>query len=371
MSGEAGTGRRSLAAYLKTPAWAAQAGRATDSDVVLCVRARLARNLSTYPFPGRATERDLQRVAQDIRRAALADTEWLSDLSAVAMSSLSARERTDLMDARRISPELASGGTGCYALLDDEGALSLFVNEEDHLRIQSLLPGNVPDEALKQTEEVETRLARRLTFAHHTRWGYLTTALSNVGTGLRLSALVHLPALAFLGRLGATLEAAHRLGISVRGAHGEGSQAAGDLYQVSNAMTYGVTTKHIAGRVRPVVDYLVAAERAAQQEVRELHSDHVEQAARTAWEEIEQAERLDAANSLRLLSMLRLAAISQTANRDGVPTPNLALFATLIVDLRTGGTLTYPDNEQMSAPPSVRDAIQRPARLRTALRHII
>src|SRR5207244_1573393 len=98
--------RRSLAAYLKTPAWAGQVGTAPDNDVTLSSRARLARNLAAYPFPGRASERDLRRVAQEVRRAALADTEWLGDLSAVTITTLSARDRADLVDARRISPEL-------------------------------------------------------------------------------------------------------------------------------------------------------------------------------------------------------------------------------------------------------------------------
>jgi hypothetical protein len=101
-------------------------------------------------------------------------------------------------------------------------------------------------------------LRARLTYARDVRWGYLTASLGNVGTGLRLSLLVHLSALAFLGRLPDTLRAAQHLGISVRGAHGEHSLAAGDLYQVSNAVTFGLEPSHIAGRIRPVAEYLVS-----------------------------------------------------------------------------------------------------------------
>jgi protein arginine kinase len=346
-------------------------GAAPDNDVTLCSRARLARNLAEYPFPGRASERDLRRVGQEVRRAALADTEWLGDLSAVAIASLSARDRADLVDARRISPELAEARGGCYALLDEEGGLSVFINEEDHVRIQSLSPGNSPNAALKAAEEAERRLARRLQFAQHARWGFLTTALSNIGTGLRLSALVHLPALAFLGRLGETLEAAHRLGISVRGAHGEGSQAAGDLYQVSNAVTYGLTPAHIAGRVRPVVDYLVAAERSARQEVAELYAARAVEVARDAWTGIERADRLDALTALNLLSSLRLAAaIGLTPLGGRLPAPDTTLFATLIADLRTGGSLLDSKEQKVMASGSVRDAIQRPAKIRSALRSV-
>src|SRR5918998_2812178 len=100
--------RRPLAAYLKTPAWATGSG--PDADVVLAARARLARNLHAYPFPQRAGERDLRRVAQEVRRAALADGERLADLSPVAVNALGQRDRADLVDARRISPELARSG---------------------------------------------------------------------------------------------------------------------------------------------------------------------------------------------------------------------------------------------------------------------
>jgi protein arginine kinase len=352
------------------------AADAPDGDVVLSSRARLARNLDGYLFPHRADERDLRRVAQEVRRAALADTERLADLAPVAMAKLAARDRAELLDARRVSPELAEGGPGRYALLDDEGLLSIFINEEDHVRVQAIAPGNAPLAALRSAEDADTRLARRLSYARdERRWGYLTTSLSNVGTGLRLSVLAHLPALAFLRRLAPTLQAAHTLGISVRGAHGERSLAAGDLYQVSNAVTFGLSPAHLAGRVRPVVDYLVAAERQARAEVAESHAARATQDARDAWKRVERADRLDAAEALNLLSTLRLSAACGLLPLGGrAPAPDAALFATLIADLRTGSGLLAPPSGDPAgnggAPPavSVRDAIGRPARIRSALR---
>lgn len=358
---------RALAAYLKTPAWASggMVG-APDNDVVLASRARLARNLAGFPFPNRASERDLRRVAQDIRRAALADTERLADLYAIEIETLSPRDRADLTDARRISPELAEGGANRYALLDEAGGLTIFINEEDHIRIQAIVAGNDPKSALRVAEDTDLRLARRLTYMTDEKWGYLTASLSNVGTGLRLSVLAHLPALAFLGRLAETLKAFHSLDISVRGAHGEHSEAVGDLYQISNATTYGLRTSFISGRVRPVADYLVAAEREARKEIAETHSIPVMKAARTAWDRIETADRLDAVTALELLSALRLASASGLKPLGETPAPNAELFATLVADLHTGSGLVTPADTQR--PTSVRDAIQRPAKIRTALR---
>jgi protein arginine kinase len=360
--------RRALAAYLKTPAWAGGAEAGADADVVLAARARIARNLASFPFPNRASDRDLRRVAQDVRRAALSDTEHLADLSPVAIAPLSSRDRAALVDARRISPELADGGANRWALLDDSGALSIFVNEEDHVRIQALAAGAAIGGVLRSAEAAEARLAHRLRFAHDARWGYLTASLGNLGTGLRLSALAHLPALAFLGRLQETLRAAHHLGISIRGAHGEHSAAAGDLYQVSNAVTFGLEPEHIAGRVRPVIDYLVAAERAARREVGDSHAGRATEAARAAWTRIERADRLAADEALSLLSLLRLAAAADLTPLGGhAPAPDAPLFAGLVAELRTGAGMTRARNVPV-APSSVRDAIQRPAKIRSALR---
>lgn len=360
---------RPLPSYLKTPVWAAlhRSGdngdaASPDTDVVLASRARLARNLVGFPFPSRASERDLRRVAQAVRQAARADTERLADLSLIAIAVLSAQDRAELIDARRISPELAEGGASRYALLDDTGHLSLFINEEDHVRLQTLVAGNAPLRALRSVEDAETRLARRLHFARdRERWGYLTSSLGNVGTGLRLSVLIHLPALAFTGGLSATLEAAHILGSAIRGAHGESSAATGDLYQVSNAVSFGSTPTTLVGRVRALSDHLIAAERAARGEIvgssRALKK--VEDGARSAWQRIETADRLEAGDALRLLSSLRLAAGCELLSA-----PDALLFSELVADLRTGAGL--PGNVQ--TPSAVRDAIQRPARIRSALR---
>ncbi len=333
-----------------------------DADVVLTSRARLARNLTNYPFPSRASERDLRRVAQEVRRAALADTERLADLSAVSLAALSSRDRAELVDVRRISPELADGGPSRYALLDDAGRLSIFINEEDHVRVQALVAGNAPLAALHSVEDAEVRLSRRLTFARDPeRWGYLTTSLGNVGTGLRLSVLAHLPALAFSGKLNKTLKAAHELGSSIRGAHGERSEAVGDLYQISNAVSFGLPPSHIAGRVLALANHLVQEERAARAEItaEKKDAEKVSHLAQEAWTKIEAADRLEAGEALKLLAVLRLSAACGLT-----PAPDAPLFATLVGELRTGAGLTGATQ----TPSAVRDAIQRPARVRNALR---
>ena len=363
--------RQPLASSLKTPAWAF--GDAPDRDVVLVSRARLACNLADYPFPGRAGERELRLGAQQIRRAARADTARLADLAPVSVASLSPSDRAALLDARRISPELARGGAHRYALLSDDGLLSVFVNEEDHVRVNALSAGSNLWAALESAHDAQTRLSRRLRWAHSPHWGYLTTALTNMGTGLRLSVLLHLPALRYVNRAETALNAARSLGTSVRGAHGEHSEAAGDLYQISNAVTWGYTNEQIAARLRPVIAHLIEAERTARNEVAASHARTGEEAARAAWNVICAAEKLNAAEALGLLSALRLAAaarlpgsLSALGGPDGA-----SLFCALVADLQTATPLS--DASVSPAPDdanALRAAIRRAARLRSALRSV-
>lgn len=361
---------RPLPESLKTPAWAGVAtavDSGPDTDVIVSTRARLARNLEGYSFPGRANETELRRVAQAVRQAAHADTGRLFDLIPVEIASLPPRDRAELVDARRISPDLA--GAERYALLDVTGRISIFVNEEDHVRLQALAPGNDSPAALRDAQDVEARLAARLQWAQDAeKWGYLTASMSNTGTGLRLSVLAHLPALVFLDRLDRVFDAAKQLGISVRGAHGEHSVAAGDLFQVSNEQTLGISVENTAGRMRSFADILVRDERTARREVAgdRTQRDRAMNAARFAWERTKSSDRLSARDSLEILSSLRLCAVCGLLpwrhDYQITAAPDNRLFTYLLAELRTGGGLT--GSEGASA---LRDAIGRPALLRSAL----
>lgn len=360
---------RTLAPYLKTPAALPRGNAFPDGDVVISSRARLARNLVGFPFPHQASSLELRRVAHQIKRAAREGGFPVHDLVTVGLSQLSLRDLADLVNARRISPDLAHGPlANRFALLDENGSLSAFIGEEDHLRLQAVVPGNAPGDALRAVQEADACFARRLFYARDTlQWGYLTASLGNVGTGLRLSLLLHLPSLQFMGRLNDALRAAHVLGISVRASHGEHSAPAGDLFQVSNAVTWGLTTSHIAGRVQPVADYLVAAERAARREVAEAFAEKAIARAQTAWETVEKAERLSGEEALDALSHLRLCSACGLARGAGQAVgPDERVFAHLLADLRTGATANAPSHEAQAMES--RDAIARPAKLRRVLR---
>ncbi len=287
------------------PAWTRADG--PESDIVISTRARLARNLSGIPFPGRASAEDLEKAAKRVLRAGSGlEIRW-PDLQIVEIAGLSEENRSFLIDAHLASPQQVLPRKSGFVFLEPGGRIAIMVNEEDHLRIQTILPGLAPIASWQLADEIDDELAGALTFACSGRLGYLTASLSNVGTGLRMSAMMHLAGLAAVRRLGQTLRAAIDLGVSVRGIFGEGSQGLGDLYQVSNEVTLGATEREYVERVRAVSEHILGEERNAREEVMCKNRMQLLMAARGSMARLRAAETVSAGEAMKLLSPIRLA----------------------------------------------------------------
>jgi len=213
----------------------------------------------------------------------------------------------NLVDAHIVSPEHLSGGPERMVVLEPSGRVAIMINEEDHLRIQVVLSGLAPEEAWRAVDDVDEELARSLQFAYSERYGYLTASITNLGTGLRISALMHLGGLAMLGKLKTTLKAAHELGVSVRGLFGEGTAGFGDFFQVSNEVTLGLEEQEIVGRVRGVARHLLEEEYRARELLAEEQSARLVATAANCIRAISRAQALSAQEALRLLSPIRVA----------------------------------------------------------------
>jgi protein arginine kinase len=287
------------------PYWARSEGEVTRDEIVISSRARLARNLATYPFPHRATPEERRIIAQSIRQAAKAQG---LDLFSVEIATLTNRERDALVDSRRLSPDMLGGFPEQVALLDRQGIVSLLVHEEDHLRLQVIRTGNQLAEATAQAHEIEKKLASRLSFAHDSvRWGHLTTGLNNMGTGLRVSAQLHLPALAVQGKLQSVLEATYNLSGAVRGPVGEHSQIAGDLVQISNGVSAGHSVEFFISAVSGAVKHLTDAEKEARNALAASVPETIYKTATRYWNDLANGDELTTEDALRYLSLFRLA----------------------------------------------------------------
>jgi protein arginine kinase len=213
-------------------------GSGPMSEVVISSRVRLARNLSGFPFLSRCsrTQRGAleRRVRDTVLGADIADKPFYVDLEQAPEV-----DRQLLVERHLISkPHAVGEGARGVAIAEDE-TVSIMVNEEDHLRVQVLRSGLQLDEAWEQISEIDDKLESKLDFSFHPRFGYLTACPTNVGTGIRVSVMLHLPALKLTGEIDKVFRAAKELRLAVRGLYGEGSEATGDFYQISNQTTLG------------------------------------------------------------------------------------------------------------------------------------
>ncbi len=244
--------------------WASASG--DWPDIVFSTRVRFARNLHGFPFPGRASR---QSQAELRRRAleAIKASRLFPRAKEADLETLSPLEKRFLVERRHISHNLASAAGAQAVVIAADETLSVMVNEEDHLRLQAILPGFSADKCLELASSAETGLGELLPYAYGSEFGFLTACPTNTGTGMRVSCMVHLPALGRAGRLGAALESLSQLGVTSRGMYGEGTYVLGDFYQISNSVCLGRGEDEFAGNVRRVIRNLINFEIKAREDL--------------------------------------------------------------------------------------------------------
>ncbi|MBO8141271.1 MAG: protein arginine kinase [Firmicutes bacterium] len=280
-------------------------GSGPDRDVVLGSRIRLARNLAGIPFPAVASEQQLEHV-MTMCREAVAKAGSLGNMEFVPMSSLTPLERQLLVERHLISPQHTKAVRHKAVILRDDEVVSVMINEEDHIRIQVLMPGMQLGLALDVADRVDNGLEGQLPYAFSETRGYLTACPTNVGTGLRASLMVHLPALALTDQIGRIIGAVGKFGLVVRGLYGEGTQAVGNIFQFSNQVTLGrgerETVEHLISVTRQVIDQ----EREARQAILKRNETWLEDRVLRAYGTLAHARVLSSREAMQLLSDVRL-----------------------------------------------------------------
>lgn len=339
------------------PAWAGETG--WEADVILSTRVRLARNLDGAVFPGRASDAELKVVAKQVLAASKQRDKGQVGLRAVEVGKLTEANKAALVDSHLISVVHAMAGPNRWALVDDKHTVSVMVNEEDHLRLQAILPGLQIDAAYRIADQMDDQFGGHLEYAFDPHYGYLTSSLSNCGTGLRVSVMAHLPGLALSGKIAGAMEAARTLGAAVRGPYGEGSVSAGDVYQISNAVSTGKSERQLLTRLAATATLLLTDEQAARELLWRDQRSIVEAKVGDAQAALKTAERLSAGDSMALLSILRLGA--QLGIATGVSN---RIFNELLSSLRMGAQFVSGEKAQYTFYEETR----RPALIRNKIR---
>ncbi len=240
-----------------------------ESDIVLSTRIRLARNLQNFRFPMLFTEDEAEQIENKVLYTLMSTSGYKNHFSYFKIQELPELQRQVLIEKHLISPYLAKmEKTGAVFLAQDE-SLSVMVNEEDHIRIQSLHPGLHIAEAYDAARSLSEYLAQHLMYAYDDQFGYLTSCPTNVGTGLRASVMLHLPALTMLKKMNNLIHTLTRLGMTVRGIYGEGSENLGNIYQISNQVTLGKSEIDILDELHDLVERIIQKERLARKQLME------------------------------------------------------------------------------------------------------
>jgi protein arginine kinase len=280
-------------------------GEQDPAGIVISSRVRLARNVKGMPFPGWAAEEDRVRLCGELQRA-FQGVAALRDPICIAMQELSPVDRAVLTERHLISKELASQGVGSGLIISKDEGLAVMLNEEDHLRIQAVAPGLDLDGVWQRVDTLDTELEERMTYAFSARLGYLTACPTNVGTGLRASVMLHLSGLRYMGEVEAVMRGLDKLGLAVRGLSGEGTEAYGNICQISNQSTLGAGEREIIDGLLDVVREVVVHERQARLRLLRTRQDYVLDQIGRAYGILRNARVLPSCEAIDLMAALRL-----------------------------------------------------------------
>src|SRR5580704_11161231 len=273
--------------------------------IVMSSRVRLARNLRDFCFPGWAKKPERVKVLETVLPAVSALPE-MSDSFCEAMDNLTALDKQLLVERHLISREHAAKNVGSGLVVNRAETFSVMVNEEDHLRMQALRPGFQTREAWQAIDKLDSALEKRLNFAFDNELGYLTACPTNLGTGIRVSAMLHLPGLALSEQINPIIQSVNKLGLAVRGLYGEGTEALGNVFQVSNQMTLGEAETAIVERLDKVLSQIIEHEENARGTLLEKKPKMVFNLIGRAYGILANAHSISSKETMNQLSLMRL-----------------------------------------------------------------
>lgn len=274
--------------------------KGADSDVCVSTRIRLARNAADIPFAPKYTDEQAADIAFKVREALSEKNFEFLNLDNAPELNVGA-----LVEEHMISPEMTKGKNKSV-MLDKNSTVSIMMGEEDHIRLQVILPGFDLDGAYKKADELDDLIAEKVNFAYHEEYGFLTRCVTNTGTGMRASVMLYLPAIRMAGRMNQLIGEVGKLGLTFRGVYGEGSDSKGDMYQLSNQITLGISEEKIIEKLKSVTNQIVKTERELRAKFLEKGRDELEDKVWRAYGTLKYAKILTSGECSKLLSTVKL-----------------------------------------------------------------
>jgi protein arginine kinase len=276
-----------------------------ESDIVISSRIRLARNLAQFPYPNRADDAGRAEV-ENLLRDRLDSLMVGTRLNYVDVSTLESLDRQFLVERQLISREHAESQGSRGVGISGEENVSLMINEEDHIRIQVLRSGFALGDCWQEIDRIDDAIEQHVTYAFSEQLGYLTACPTNVGTGIRVSVMLHLPALVITKEIQKVFQALQKISLAVRGLYGEGSQAMGDFYQISNQVTLGKSEEQLIRSVEDVVPNIIAYERRVRDALVKENRQSLHDQVSRAYGILKNAQTISSEETMHLLSSVRM-----------------------------------------------------------------
>jgi protein arginine kinase len=334
-------------------------GEGADSDVVISSRVRIARNIRSLPFPMMANPaQSLSAMEQLLGVAESGRLNGLGKIEVIRLSDITELDKLVLVEKHLISPNLANESRNGALILSPNEDISIMVNEEDHLRIQCLCSGFQVREAWDWASKIDDIFEEQVDYAFDEKHGYLTSCPTNVGTGIRASIMMHLPALVMTGQINRILSAVTQVGLAVRGLYGEGSEATGNLFQVSNQITLGQSEQEIIENLFQVARQIIEHEKSARSKLLTESRPRVEDRVRRSFGVLTQAIIMDTKEASQRLSDIRLG-----VHLGLLPGVNAQTLNELLVSTQPGflqqtfGEVLSPEQRDMTRAELIRSRL--------------
>lgn len=317
------------------------------SDIVVSTRIRLARNLAGDPFPNAL--KSTADVTEKIKNAVLGSNSTLAkDFDFINLDNTPALRKQAMAEEHLISPVMCSG-KGKSVLINKDKTMSIMLMEEDHIRLQVIKSGLALDEAYSLASKADDVLEESLTYAFDSDFGYLTACPTNTGTGMRASVMLHLPALTMTDNISRVISSAASLGIEVRGLYGEGTKAYGNLYQISNKMTLGISEQQSIDKLKDIVNQLVDMETKARKALRDSNADALSDKLYRSYGILKYARSVSSAEAKSLLSEVMLGQNMGILPCDGKISPLECMVITEPALLSGGSELSPAERDRKRA----------------------
>jgi protein arginine kinase len=280
-------------------------GTGTYANIVMSSRIRLARNLANKPFPNKAGKKELNDILSLVQ-GAVEGIDFFKKALFLRINELDNVDKQFLIERHLMSHEHASNPEGKALIVSEEEVLSVMVNEEDHLRIQVMQSGFNLDESWKIADSIDDALSQKLDFAFSLHWGYLTACPTNTGTAMRGSVMLHLPALVMTKQINKVLSAISKLSFASRGFYGEGTQASGNFYQISNQVSMGHSEEDVLQNINGLIRQVIEQEEQARQALLVQSKPMLEDKIYRSYGVLKNAHIISSQETVELLSMVRL-----------------------------------------------------------------